>query len=182
MSMLEEKSQLLEKLKNAREIDVGITLIHAFVLDLLGKESHTAAIFSAKVEEDFKPVKCVSKKQKYAAWFILISFNLFIAYFAITMGYLRGVDFQRTFVKAAILQFIFEVVFYETTECIFMNYFIPQIVFQDFQKVYEVLQLAIHDVFLTGKSRRPFQLNVSNYLFVSTSLSFYFPDLTGIIY
>ena len=50
--MLEEKQKLFDELKSARDIDVEVSLIHNFTLDLLGRDSHTAAIFRAKTKEE----------------------------------------------------------------------------------------------------------------------------------
>ena len=50
--MLEEKQKLFDELKSARDINVEVSLIHNFTLDLLGRDSNTAAIFRAKTKEE----------------------------------------------------------------------------------------------------------------------------------
>ena len=50
--MLEEKQKLFDELESARDINVEVSLIHNFTLDLLGRDSNTAAIFQAKTKEE----------------------------------------------------------------------------------------------------------------------------------
>ena len=50
--MLDEKNDLFEELDRARDIDVEVSLLHIFSLDLLGRDSKTAVIFKARIEEE----------------------------------------------------------------------------------------------------------------------------------
>ena len=50
--MLGRKEEILEEFKEAREIDINLSLMHHLIIDLLGRNSYAAMIFTAKVEEE----------------------------------------------------------------------------------------------------------------------------------
>ena len=117
----------------------------------------------------------VSRTAKYIAWITLIVCNFFFVYYTIILCFIHGKAFQLEFVNMAILQFIFEVAFYETTECISINYFIPQIAYKEFQSAYEIVSRSAKAA-CSCLSRRNFSLNAPNYLYASTNTTFYFPE------
>ena len=126
----------------------------------------------------FKPVTYQKQHHKIIAWFSLICLNIFFVYYVIVLGFVRGKDFQQTYVMLAVFQFIFEIVFYETTECIYINYFIPQMAYRSFQSVYIDIQRSAEAACYSLQTREC-TLNAANYLFVSTNLSFHYPDFLG---
>ena len=52
LAMLNEMQQKIAVLDNATDMDVDILLMQCFAMDLLGRDSNSAAIFKAKTEEE----------------------------------------------------------------------------------------------------------------------------------
>jgi hypothetical protein len=114
---------------------------------------------------------------KYIAWVIVIILNLFFVYFSIIRALQRGGNWQRGYAYACVFQFIVEIVLYETTECIWVHFLIPNLVTQEIQTVHFALRQSIDAICNKGIRNPQFFLDAPNYLFVSTSISKHFPNL-----
>ncbi len=52
LAMLNETQEQFAVLESATDIDIEISLMQNFVMDLLGRDSNSAAIFKAKTDEE----------------------------------------------------------------------------------------------------------------------------------
>ena len=135
-----------EKLRLATDQQVGLEILHLFVLDLLGRDTPVAKIFLSKSEEDFRHEMVVTPQVKVAAWLGVVMLNFFFIFFSLLRGIERGTEWQRLFAMACVLQFIVEIVFYETTECAIVNFIIPDLVKKEVVAVGDALRMTISKV------------------------------------
>jgi hypothetical protein len=115
----EEAKRVGKKLEGASEVQIGMEILHRFILDLLGRlvsciacvpcissSTHpalppsllrttpAAKIFSSKSSEDFRYTMVVTKVSKAMAWIAIILLNLLFVYFSILKGYVKGLEWQ----------------------------------------------------------------------------------------
>ena len=67
----------------------------------------------------------ISRNVKAVAWVVVILMNVFFVYFALLRALERGMEWQRLFLIAALLQIFIELGFYETNECAMIHYQAP---------------------------------------------------------
>jgi hypothetical protein len=196
----EEAKEHAERLKGLPDTHVGIELLQLFVQDLLGKHTPAAKVFRFKLEEDCAKVATVSLQAKILASVGLAGLNFFFVYYSILRGYQHGVQWQYSFLLAAILQTVQEVLFGETIQCIYVHYLLPEVLSrQVIGKVHIVLSHCIEALCeeqldlrqeayawesrilqsLTDKSAYQSAqiVNAPQYLFVSTQLARHYPML-----
>ena len=113
---------------------------------------------------------------KAFAWMGVFLLNFFFVYFSMMRGLQRGLDWQRLYCVACVLQLIAEVLFYETSECAIVNYFIPDLARTEVQGVTYAIHQSIQSMFSSMEAKVPI-LDAPRYLFVSTRLAERFPDL-----
>lgn len=78
---------------------------------------------------------------------------------------------------ACVIQMIAEVLFYETSECAIVNYFIPDLARTEVQGVTYAIHQAIQSMFSSMSETNVPILDAPRYLFLSTRLAERFPDL-----
>ena len=135
-----------DKLRTANDQQIGLEILHLFVLDLLGRDTPVAKIFLAKSEEDFRHEFVVTRQAKIVAWVVVILLNFFFILFSLLRGIERGTEWQKLFAMACALQFVLEIVFYETTECLIVNFTIPDLVKTEVVAVGNALRSTITQV------------------------------------
>jgi hypothetical protein len=69
---------------------------------------------------------------------------------------------------ACLLQFLLEVLFYATTECLVMSFIIPDLVREEVQQVGTVLRTLVRQVCSGSLVATGSHFDASTYLFVST--------------
>lgn len=119
----------------------------------------------------------ISKSVKALAWLLVILMNLFFVYFSLLRGLERGVEWQRLFLAASLIQLVVEVGFYETSECAIVQYYIPNLARKEVQSVGFILHQAVQSICTDSVSNTPLALDAPRFLFLSTSLANRFPDL-----
>lgn len=119
----------------------------------------------------------ISRGAKALAWVAVILMNVFFVYFSLLRGLERGIEWQRLFLVAALIQIVIELCFYETTECAMVHYYIPNLARKEVQTVGFLLHQAIQSICTDSVASSPLVLDAPRYLFVSTNLANRFPDL-----
>ena len=148
-------------------------ILQLFALDLLGYKSNEYTILKHKFDNDFhlNNKKCVSIKQKIGAYILLFLINSFFALFTILRSIERGPAWQKTFLQACVFQFVAEIVFYETSECFILHYYIPHSIKN------KVLQTKNTILSLLDTQNNDFasQFNMCRYFFTSFHIASFFP-------
>jgi hypothetical protein len=131
-----------------------------------------------KSEEDFRHTMVATKLLKALTWLLVLFVNLAMILFTMLRGLQRGDHWQRVYLFACLLQFVVEIIFYETTECLLMNFFIPDLVRTEVLAVgfsiRQILQRVSVSSSTPSLTASGHDLTVSatldapNYLFVST--------------
>lgn len=124
----------------------------------------------------FRHSYVLTRKVKALAWCAVLLINIFFVYFTLLRGLERGLDWQRSFLFACIIQIVVEITFYETSECALVNFFIPDLARNEVRTVNFALHLAIQRV-CTAIVTSNDVLDAPRYLFLSTNLARKFPNL-----
>ena len=139
------------------------------------KHSSAAKIFDSMAHEEFKHSNVVTKTAKILAWVVVILINLFFVYFAILRAITREASWQQAYVMACFIQFLVEVLVYETGECLWIHYVIPKLVSADIATTMKSVKHAINLAF--EKEKVSAVLDSPKYFFVSRKLAEEFPNL-----
>ena len=110
----------------------------------------------------------VSQSVKALAWAVVVVINLFFIYFSMIRGMQRGYAWQQYFLMACVIQFLIEILLYETSECAIVHFFIPNLA---------AIQQAIQRVCSSASDVSTIILDAPRYLFVSTNVAKRFPNL-----
>ena len=107
---------------------------------------------------------------------------MFFVYFSILRAYERGNVWQRMFAFACLVQFLVEVIFYETTECVMVHFLIPDLVRTEVQTAGIALRNIVKQVCTSqslslSSSSSNVLLDAPRYLFVSTNVAEKYPDM-----
>jgi hypothetical protein len=172
-----ETEEKYDKLKLATDAHTGLEMLHLFVLDLLGRDTPAAQIFSSKTSEDFRHAMIVSKSFKIFCWVTIVLLNLFFVFFAMLRGMERGSDWQMGYAVACVIQFIVEIFMFETIECIWVHYVIPDAASAEIYAAQHALKRTINSLCSTMSSNATYILDAPKYLFVSTNIADKFPDM-----
>jgi hypothetical protein len=169
--------QRAEKLRIATDAHTGLEILHLFIKDLLGRDTPAAVIFETKAAEDFKHTKVVTRTAKRLAIVALVIINVFFVYYAMLTGYRRGISWQRVYLFACIIQFVVEILLFETMECVWINCAIPVLVSGEVRRVCDSITEVVRNLCIDPVIEARIFLNAPDYLFVSTNVAKKFPDL-----
>jgi hypothetical protein len=176
--VMNKKKEKISKLKIATREHIGLELLHLFILDLLGRDTPAAYIFKTKSEEDFRHAQVVTKKFKIVLSIFVVVLNIFFSYYSILHGYQKGLHWQRSYLAGCISQLLIEIFLFETVECIWIQFIIPNLVFSEVQRACNLLSETVNELSLShSNSANKLFLNVPDYLFLSTNVAKAFPEL-----
>lgn len=175
--VLKESSSKVNKLKYATDSHVGLELLHMFIVDILGRETAAARIFESKSEEDFKSSTVTTKTVKGLAWCGILITNIFFIYYSMLHAYVKGFSWQQAYVAGCVLQLVLEVCLFETAECIWVNFLIPNLVTNQVTAAAKAISATIERLCNIASTDNKYFLNAPSYLFVSTNVAKAFPDL-----
>jgi hypothetical protein len=158
----------------------GLTVLHLFIQDILGRHTPAAKIFHSKFEENYAHLKAVTRFQKVLAFTAIVACNLFFVYYTLLKAYVKGLSWQRAYVAACVVQVIVEITLNETLECVWLNYCVPSLVSSEVLRAVAIIRGIAEE--LTGdksansRMNRMF-LNAAPYLFVSSRVAKENPDM-----
>jgi len=161
------------KLHLAKKENIGVEIMHEFIVDLLGRDTNEAMIFLRKTEEDFQHLNVVSKMTRALAILVVLGLNIFFLYYTISLGIHRSKDFQLNFVTVCMFQLLLEFALFDTLEVFWVQYYIPRMVLSRVQGGVDRLR----ELLMTATMPMSQPLNAPDYLFVSTRLARSFPTL-----
>ena len=176
---------IVDKLRLATDTHAGLEILHLFVLDLLGRDSPAGKIFESRSAEDFKRICVVSYSAQCMAAGVLFLLNFFFAYYTVLYGYRHGMVWQRNYLVACLVQLVVEVFINETLEVLWVNIIAPLLVQTEVHSAIRDVIRLVNQVFIRAEqsksptsnvlpSQAP-ELNVPDYLFVSTNVAKAFP-------
>jgi hypothetical protein len=181
-----EATRLDEVLSNYSLQHAGLEMLHLFMLDLLGRKTIAAKIFREKFGEEFGHSRVVVVLQKYIAAAALLALNAFFIYFVMIKGVQKGRDWQLQYVTCCLIQVTVDILLFETVECAWLNFLVPQYVHEEVACAAEKLRSLTQriaglrsDIEETqqGQEVTKFFLNAPAHLFVSAKLAQKKPQL-----
>ena len=167
-----------QRLKKAGDDEVGFEVIHAFIDDLLGRESVAAKVFRSKAKEDYTRLRTTGWGAKTAAWSLVFLANMFFLYFIIARASQKGYNWQMGLLVASLVQLFLEIFLKETAFVLWRHCLVPSLVAADVKRasdtIYSNLQSLFHGVKYQETSpaiSRAEILDAPAYLFVSRRLA-----------
>lgn len=174
---MDEAGKLAAILPNYSVHHAGLEVLHLFMVDLLGRRTPAAKIYQQKFGEEFEHSKVVVLAQKYMAGAVLVGLNGFFAYYIMLKAFQKGYEWQIQYLVCCIVQFAVEVLVFETTECVWLNFSVPSFVRNDVVVASEKLTALVNRVAApsgetqNGKGKVGFFLNAPAHLFASVRLA-----------
>jgi hypothetical protein len=181
-----EASRMDRALGNYSLQHAGLEMLHLFMLDLLGRKTIAAKIFREKFGEEFGHSRVVVDKQKYVAAAALLALNAFFIYFVMIKGVQKGRDWQVQYVACCMVQMGVDLLLFETIECAWLNFLVPQYVHEEVASAAEKLRSLTQRIAglrtdieeaKPDRDETKFFLNAPAHLFVSTKLARKKPQL-----
>jgi hypothetical protein len=181
----DEATRLGAQLSNYSIHHAGLEILHLFMVDLLGRNTAAAKIFQEKFGEEFGHSRVVVLAQKGAAFATLFCLNAFFAYFILLKAFQKGFGWQLQYLVCSVIQFAVELLVFETVECAWLNFWLPEFVLQDVTVAANTLKQQVAQVTAApdaAKGRSDLEstkyfLNAPAALFVSTKLAKAYPQL-----
>jgi hypothetical protein len=176
----EEAMKLSEALPNYSVHHAGLEILHLFMVDLLGRNTMAAKIFKEKFGEEFGDSQVVLMAQKYAAAALLVGLNAFFMYFILLKGVQKGQHWQLQYLVCAVFQIAVDVLVFETTECIWLNFTVPRAVDVEVVTAAATLTALAEKAVVPGadaSKKTSYFLNAAAQLFVSMRLAKAHPQL-----
>jgi hypothetical protein len=164
------------KLQNASDVHIGMEIFHLFVLDLLGRTTAAAKIYTTKSDEEFRHSNIVTNLSKILAWTMVVLLNLFFVFYTLMKSTNRDQAWQQGLVIACALQLVVEVVIFETTETVYVHYIIPRLASGEVMESLECLRKSVANAF-SERQRPSGMLDAPKFFFVSTHVARQFPSL-----
>jgi len=125
--------------------------------------------------EDFTHSMVVTKTAKRLAWLFVIFINIYFVYFSFLRASTRSTAWQQNYVMACALQFVVEIVWYETGECLWIHFTIPRLVSEDVAITMNTVKHAINTAF--EKENVSSALDSAKFFFSSRQIAEAFPHL-----
>lgn len=117
----------------------------------------------------------VTSTAKNITWLLIFLINLFFVYFTLLRSMQRNSSWQSGFLMACVLQFVIEVFFYETVECLWINFSIPRLVREEVESVIAAFNRTV-DFAFSRRITLPV-LDAPKYFFVSHRIAKAHPKL-----
>jgi hypothetical protein len=156
-------------------------MMHIFIMDLLGRETPAARIFESKSREDFIHTQVITTRTRVFCYLFLVLLNLFFVLYAILRGYSKGQEWQYAYLVACVSQILVEMLLFETIECIWIQFFVPNLVADEVRRVNGILTDSIvnlcsnHNKEDDDNNNSLLLLDAPEYLFISTNLAKTYP-------
>lgn len=125
----------------------------------------------------FKHKLVVARWQKRLLWIFVLFLNLFFVYFSLLRGLQRGAAWQVQYASACALQFVVEMILFETSECVIMHFMIPSAVTNEVRAAFVNVKQIVQNVCAGAYSAFDGALDAPRYFFVSNMLAVQFPHL-----
>ncbi len=130
----------------------GLELMLLFMIDMLGRKTCSSTIVRNKFNEYFERLRIIHWTVKALAIALILGLNGFSVYFTLLQGIERGLNWQLIFLQLIFTQLAIEVMIFETVECIWLHYVVPESMREDVQRGLQVLQtIASNTVMLLEK-------------------------------
>ena len=111
----------------------------------------------------------VTAAAKQLTWVLILLINLFFVYFTLVRSMTRNASWQTGFLTGCVFQFLVEILFNETIECIWVNFSIPRSVRQEIDAVLSAFHKTLDHTFAREQTLPV--LDTPKYFFVSNRVA-----------
>jgi len=153
------------------EAQVGTSLLHTFIVDLMGRNTLEARVVAATTVNRVATAK--SRDNRLIAGFAFGFINVGLLIGVILLGGSRSLKWQVTFIASFLMQCVMELLIVELLGCFYLYYMVPMFAFHDLLAALDILQHTMkkmHDIeigIVGSDSKRFALLDYPAYLFVS---------------
>jgi hypothetical protein len=118
--------------------------------------------------------------------FLCVPLCCYVLPFSSFLGYVQGVEWQKSYLIACLVQMMLEIYLFETIECLWINVFVPSLVSTEVQRVNNLLLSIINDLctkaslgqkLVDSSQSGAYSLDVPSYLYTSTRVANSHPTL-----
>lgn len=118
----------------------------------------------------------VSREVKWACWGLVVLLNAFFIFFTMLRGMERDRAWQVGYALACVVQFVVEILMFETIECMWVHYVIPDAASDEIMVARDQLMTTISGLCTEPAPDKFVVLDAPSYLFVSTTVASKFPN------
>jgi hypothetical protein len=165
-------------LEHKQDDAIGFEMIKIFICDLLGRNTSAANIFSMKMDLEYEQINYVSNQAKIASGIVLFILNASFMFFTMFICYKKSLEWQIDFLISWIVQFLFEVIIFESCQCVWIHIILPSLVAKELYKVHSIIKRLI-DHMCDKRMYDEYSklLNAPRYLFTSYHIAEMYPTL-----
>ena len=113
---------------HASDAEIGVEIMSEFILDMIGRDTPVAKIFSQKVESHFRRAAVRSVWSKLLALCAVVVLNVACITYIVLKASIRGVAWQNQYIAACIVQVLAEIVLFETFIVVWCEVVVPQLI------------------------------------------------------
>ena len=113
---------------HASDAEIGVEIMSEFILDMIGRDTPVAKIFSQKVESHFRRAAVRSVWSKLLALCAVVVLNVACITYIVLKASIRGVAWQNQYIAACIVQILAEIVLFETFIVVWCEVVVPQLI------------------------------------------------------
>lgn len=163
------------------EAQVGATLLHTFIVDLMGRNTVEARVVAATTANLMAAANPRFKRLLAGGSLACINIGLFVG--VVVLGGFRSLKWQVSFLVTFILQCILELFIVELLSCVYLYYIVPMFAHHDLRAALDILQQTMkkmHDIeigIVSNDSKRFDLLDYPAYLFVSRTVAQKYSDM-----
>jgi hypothetical protein len=147
-----EADTISKQLANYSSHHAGLEILHQFMVDLLGRSTLVANIYQEKFGEEFANSTVVTLTLKFSAAAAIAGLNAFFLYYILLTGVQNGLTWQYQYLGCCLVQLAVDLLLFETVECAWLNFLVPQYVHEEVSVAAEALRA------LTRKLSQPIDL------------------------
>ena len=175
-----------EELKGKPSVYTGVKVLELFVMDLIGRHSHEADIFSNQVNP-FTDTVVVPWGLKCLAMSVLLMVNGYFIFSCMLYGKSQGLVWQRGWLIGSLVNLLLDIFIKQVNIVVVVYYFIPNMILQRALTAKQIIRKEISNICqLVNSFDRAADQNsqlaaatfsATDYLFVSTRVAKAFPNL-----
>lgn len=141
----EDECSLSITLRAASQAEAGLTLMHVFISDLLGRITNrlSSRLFRQVLEQEFR-TQCrlqesIKLWQRCFAVIFLIGANVFFGYYTLLRGLQQGTGWQKNFLLVLAIQWLSDTLFTQVMQIVILDCCLPLFIAAEMRQVWVVL-------------------------------------------
>lgn len=174
---MEDATGIIKDIDDLCEDAKGISILRAFVGDVLGGSPNKSNIFTTKTDADFSHVHTVTDATKVLTSLFLLVFNAAMVGYLYVTAMDNGPHWRHAWLLSSMFTTFLMIILEMTIECLLLRFAIPNTIGNDVRLIQHDLRECAHRVCGLSADTRSNDFSASRYLFVSHYLALQYPHL-----